>query len=174
MQRGAQVLGLAAIAAAGLVAGCGSSGPSAQSTLGSADQRAEQALVRLARCVRTHGLPGFPGPVVGSDGVPKFPDSAPRVPASTRTACASVANQIPAGYTETRPASNADLQKLIAFAHCMRQRIPAWPDPNALGEFPIDSQIQQGGKKLFVPVAHACARLNPDPSGGIHVVRAQP
>jgi hypothetical protein len=164
---------IAATAVAGFAAGCGA-GSAPPASPSEVNARAEHVLVLLARCIQTHGLPSFPGPVTGDNGVPKFPDSAPRVPSSTRTACVSVANQLPTQYTETQPVSNSDLQKLMAFARCVRRLIPDWPDPNALGEFPINSRIEQGGKRLFVPAAHACARLNPDPSGGIHVVRARP
>ena len=117
-------------------------------------------------------MPSFPDPQIGTDGVPRLPDSAPDVPEGPRTACRSAADRIPADYTETTPVSSSDFQKLLAFARCIRAHgIPEWPDPNALGEFPIDRQIQQGGKRLFAPVADACARLNPEPDGGIHVVR---
>lgn len=165
------VVGAAVFAILVLGFGTKASPPASQ---GSLNDRAEQVLVRLVRCVRAHGLPAFPGPIVGRNGVPQLPDSAPRVPPSIQNACRSVASQLPTQYTETQPVSNSDLQKLIAFAHCMRRQIPDWPDPNALGEFPIDPRIEQGGKQLFVPASHACARLNPDPSGGIHVVRAHP
>lgn len=165
-------VGVTAFAGLELALGTSSSPPSSSST--NPNQRADQIMVRFARCVRAHGLPGFPGPTIGPNGVPQFPDSAPRVPPPAQTACQSIVNELPTQYTSTQPVSNSDLQKLVAFAHCMRRLIPDWPDPNALGEFPIDSRIEQGGKQLFVPAAHTCARLNPDPSGGIHVVRARP
>jgi hypothetical protein len=136
-----------------------------------------QALVvlrQLSRCIRAHGLPSFPDPITRSDGVPILPDSAPRVPPSIQQACRSIEERIPPDYTTTVPVSTSDFQKLLVLARCIRAHgIPDWPDPNALGEFPIDQRIQQAGKRLFVPAAHACARLNPDPSGGIHVVRAR-
>ena len=166
------------IGAAGLLlAGCGGTSHPARagSPSGSTNQQALVALRELARCVRAHGLPNFPDPVVRNDGVPVFPDSAPRVPPATQQACRSVANRIPPDYTETTAVSAGDYQKLLALARCIRaQGIPDWPDPNTLGEFPIDSRIQQGGKRLFVQAIHACARLNPNPSGGVNVVQAHP
>jgi hypothetical protein len=166
---------VAALAAGLAVAGCGGSHHVAPtSSSGSANARATLVLRQLARCVRTHGMPSFPDPVVDSNGHPKYPDSAPRIPSSIQQACNAVAAQMPSSYTATVPVSNADYQKLLRFARCMRSHIADWPDPNALGEFPIDVHIQQGGKRLFVPAAHACARLNPDPSGGIDVIQARP
>jgi hypothetical protein len=103
-----------------------------------------------------------------------FPDSAPDVPQTAQQACRTVIAQIPPNYTATTAVSSSDFQKLLRLARCIRSHgIPDWPDPNALGEFPINTQIQQGGKPLFEPAVHACARLNPNPSGGINVVRAR-
>ncbi len=166
------------LAAAGfLLAACGSASPKAAGPPphGSANRQALVVLQRLAACARTHGIPSFPDPIVGSNGVPVFPDSAPRVPPSTQQACHSILAQIPPDYTSTQPVSTSDFQKLLALARCIRAHgIPDWPDPNRLGEFPIDRHIQLGGKRLFVPALHACARLDPNPSGGIHVVQARP
>ena len=63
--------------------------------------RSTAALRAYARCVRANGLADFPDPQVGSDGVPHFPDSAPRVPVAAQRACQAVARRIPADYTAT-------------------------------------------------------------------------
>jgi hypothetical protein len=173
-------LGFASILTAGgciafLLAGCGSQRVTSGGGNGLVDQRATVVLRSLARCVRAHGLPDFPDPHVGSDGVPRFPDSAPRVPVATQQACRTIAAQIPPQYTSTTAVSPADYERLLRLARCIRAHgIADWPDPNALGEFPIDPRIEHGGKALFVPAVRECARLNPNPNGGIHVVRAQP
>ena len=163
---------LAGTIVAVLVAGCATS-TSNRAAAGSS-QQALQAMRELAHCIRSHGLPGFPDPQVGSGGVPIFPDSAPHVPAGTQHACAGIAQRLPARDTSTQPVSTVDYQKLLRFARCMRAHaIPDWPDPNPLGEFPIDQRILAGGKRLFRGAMLACARLNPIPAGGIHVVRAR-
>jgi hypothetical protein len=163
----------AALIAAGLVLG-GCSGSHGRSTAArSANARATLVLRQLAGCIRGHGLPSFPDPVTGRNGVPAFPDSAPDVPPAAQSACRPVIARMPPNYTSTTAVSTADFQKLLALARCIRARgVPDWPDPNALGEFPIDTRVQQGGKQLFVPAVHACARLNPDPNGGVNVIRA--
>lgn len=162
----------AAGGAALLVGGCASSHRTGVSAGGSVDQRATVALRSFARCVRAHGLPDFPDPQIGSDGVPRFPDSAPRVPTSAQQACRRVAAEIPGQYSSTTAVSSSDYAKLLRLARCIRAHgIPNWPDPNALGEFPIDPTNGQGGKRGF-PALRACARVNPDPNGGIHVIRA--
>ena len=170
---------LAGIALAAAVVALGACGArhvhsTGASSAGTTNERTLTILRRLAGCVRAHGLPSFPDPVIGRNGVPVFPDSAPDVPSAAQHACRTIAARIPANYTSTTPVSAADFQKLLALARCIRSHgIADWPDPNALGEFPIDTRVQQGGKRLFVPALHACARLNPDPNGGIHVVRAR-
>ena len=158
-----------------LVAACGSSGSSSGASAGSLNQRSTVALRDLARCVRAHGMPSFPDPQIGSDGHPSFPDNAPRIPYPIQQTCRAVAAQIPADYTATTPVSTSDFQKLARLARCIRSHgVVDWPDPNPLGEFPIDTRLQQGGKRLFFTALHACARLNPNPNGGVNVVRANP
>ena len=167
----------AGMALAFLVAACGNSGSSSGAGVGagSLNQRSTVALRELALCVRAHGMPSFPDPQIGSDGHPSFPDSAPRIPYAIQQACRTVAAQIPADYTATTPVSTSDFQKLATLARCIRLHgVADWPDPNPLGEFPIDTRLQQGGKRLFFRALHPCARLNPNPNGGIHVVRARP
>jgi len=156
-----------------VVAGCGGgSHVSAGSGAASVDQRAAVALRDYARCVRAHGIPSFPDPQVGTDGVPRYPDSAPRIPAATQHACRRAAAQIPPDYTSTTAVSSSDFEKLVELARCIRAHgIPDWPDPNPLGEFPINARIQQSGKREIGPAVHACARLNPNPAGGVNVVR---
>jgi hypothetical protein len=156
-----------------LLAACGGSHVASGSSSASLDARSTSVLRAYARCVRAHGLEDFPDPQIGSDGVPRFPDSAPRVPVSAQNACRAEAQRIPADYTATTAVSTADFQKLLRFARCVRAHgIPDWPDPNALGEFPITPRIEAAGKRLIGPGVHACARLNPTPGGGVHVVSA--
>src|SRR5262249_39234519 len=169
--RGLLVLALPLLAVGALLAACGG-GPHARS--GSADQRATRAVRGFARRVRAPGLPGLPDPRVGSDGVPRLPDDAPDVPGPAQRACRTLAARIPAQYTETTPVAPTDFRKLARLARCIRTHgLSDWPDPNTLGQFPIGARIQQGGKRLVLPALHACARLNPNPNGGINVVRAQ-
>ena len=157
-----------------LVAACGSSGSSSGASAGSLNQRSTVALRDLARCVRAHGMPSFPDPQIGSDGHPSFPDNAPRIPYPIQQTCRAVAAQIPADYTATTPVSTSDFQKLARLARCIRSHgVVDWPDPNPLGQFPIGKRLQQGGKRLFYRALHACARLNPNPIGGINVVMAR-
>jgi hypothetical protein len=170
-----QLLALAALAVP-LLAGCGGASRAPAPPSSAAGELPALAVLReLARCIRAHGLPDFPDPQLGSDGVSRFPDSAPRVPDATQQACRAIAAQIRPDYTSTSAVSSGDVEKLMALARCVRAHgIPDWPDPNALGQFPIDTHTQQGGKRLLEPALRACARLNPNPNGGVDVVRAHP
>jgi hypothetical protein len=144
-------------AAAVSVSGCGGSVP--RSATLSANQEATAALRAFARCVRTHGMPGFPDPQI-TNGVPSLPDSAPRVSPSAQQACGQIAARIPPQFTSTQPVSGADLQKLLKFANCMRRHgVPDWPDPNALGQFPLDQHLVQSGKRLVLRPGPICELL---------------
>jgi hypothetical protein len=160
----------AGIGAALLLGGCGGGG---DSVTNSATAQANAIVHQLVRCIRTHGVPTFPDPIAGSDGVLRPPTDAPRVPPATVAACQSIADRLPPNYTSTQPVSTVDFQKLIRFARCIRSHgVPDWPDPNALGEFPLNRRLIVGGKRLVIHAVQACARLNPDPSGGINITQA--
>src|SRR5262245_14312912 len=126
----------AALLASGLVlAGCGGSHRANEPTT---SQRALGVLRELARCVRANGVSDFPDPVLGHNGVPAFPDRAPRIPSAAQRACNAIVARMPAGYTSTTPVSAADFHKLLVLARCIRAHgNPNWPDPNPLGEFSI-------------------------------------
>lgn len=166
---------LAGVVLAAAAISLGACGAQHARSAGGTNQHVLTVLRQLASCVRANGMPNFPDPVIGRNGVAVFPDSAPRIPAATDRSCRSIAARIPASYTSTTPVSASDFQKLLALARCIRSHgLHDWPDPNALGEFPIDAGIQQDSKGLIAPAVHACARLDPDPNGGIHVVQARP
>ncbi len=128
-------------------------------------QQAAVAMRAFARCVRSHGQQDFPDPQVVS-GVPSFPDSAPRVLPIAQHACGSIVSSIPSRFTSTQPVSSTDLQTLLKFARCMRtQGLHDWPDPNALGEFPLDQHLRQQGKQVIGNAGRTCERLTPGVTG---------
>lgn len=103
-------------------------------------------------CVRAHGLPGFPGGSIDSHGVVSFPDSAPRIPDSTVTACQA--------------------QELLSFARCMRSHgVADWPDPAPSGTFFLDSRLIAAGKRGNYRQIQVCEQANPGISGHFSVAR---
>jgi hypothetical protein len=119
----------------------------------------------FARCVRSHGQQDFPDPQV-ANGTPSFPDSAPRVLPVAQHACGHLVASIPSQFTSTQPVSATDVQTLLAFARCMRAHgLHDWPDPNALGQFPLDQHLRVQAKQLIVGAGRTCERLTPGVTG---------
>jgi hypothetical protein len=100
-----------------------------------------------AQCMRQHGIPDFPDPVIGQHGdldLPPGPagqqakDQLQAHPDAQRT-CEPILQRLPQFASPTRPAfTQEDLANLLKFAQCLRRNgIPEWPDPKADGTFPI-------------------------------------
>lgn len=100
-----------------------------------------------AQCMREHGVPDFPDPVVDRDGHLQLPEG----PAGDRAkqelnnnpaaqaACEPILSRLPAAARQDSGTVSAqDLENLKKFAQCIRQNgIPEFPDPKADGTFPI-------------------------------------
>jgi len=152
-----------AIAVAALATACGRShSVSTDSPSGSTQDH--ESVLAIIQCFRSHGAPGFPDPVYDpGDGRWHFAISPASVSASTRQACQSL-------FPVTTPSPDlpqAQFQKLVEFATCMRQDgVPTWPDPAPDGFFRLSPDLWSVGKHGAVGRAlHACA-----PNGGINVV----
>src|SRR5215469_2397744 len=134
--------GAAACSAAGSGGphGSGSSdgGSSGGGAPGGGTEQTMSVMRQLAHCIRDHGMPGWPDPVINPlTGAPDWPQNAPHVPAGIQQACRSVANRLPPDVQQSQPPTATSMQALLRFARCMRSHgVPGWPDPNALGEFP--------------------------------------
>lgn len=172
MNRSARLIPVC-IFAAGALAACGSSSHTATvpslgggtHTQQSASPTNLAALRAAVACVRHHGMPGVPDPVVGANGqisVPGYASTADLTPAA-RSACAA---QIQAASTSsTHPIESAsDIQALVRVAACMRGHgMPHWPDPNQRGEFHVKS-ADAGSRAVYNRAIAACWSLAP-PSG---------
>jgi hypothetical protein len=114
----------------------------------------------LAVCFRAHGLPDFPDPVVGADGVAHFPNSAPLTPVSAQRACSRIADRLPGAARTERAVSSAQFHRLLSLARCIRSRgVPDYPDPNNLGQFSLDANVRGPEKLALVRALRACASL---------------
>jgi hypothetical protein len=109
-----------------LIAACGSSG--GQSS-GAATGSAEIPALKLADCMRSHGVPNFPDPSSGGGGVNLTSGVNPQSPAfkSARRACAKL---VPGGKPGGSSATESQFLAALSFAKCMRTHgFPAFPDP---------------------------------------------
>ena len=124
-----------------------------------------------AQCMRQHGIPDFPDPVVDQHGQIQLPDTAAGNNAKqemgshpeAQQACEPILERIPPNQRGTSRGpgqfSQEDLANLLKFAQCMRRSgIPEWPDPKADGSFPLSgTPLETEGKSARIMTARqAC------------------
>jgi hypothetical protein len=142
--------------------GCSPSGCSSPAASASLEAKA----VRFSGCVRSHGVPDFPDPTIGLNGLPSWNDSwssnakaqAQALPAAQR-ACKTDLPSLGPQTSAEKATANAEALK---YAACMRSNgVPNFPDPNGQGLI----QINNGTGSLdpsspqFQTAATACKRL---------------
>jgi hypothetical protein len=147
-----------------LAAGCGGgSGGPTTSTNASTPRAAERAAFRYSACMRQHGVPNFPDPIVrtspghesiglkvtpATTGSPSFK--------SARNACRGI-------MPEPSPAQIAqqqrhELEGKLAFARCMRRHgLNGFPDPSTSGEF-TPAMVRAAGIDIRSPAVLAAAK----------------
>jgi hypothetical protein len=142
-----------------LSAGCGSSdnpgSPTATGSTGADDPKA--AAVQFAECMRKNGSPNFPDPIRDENGDWSFPPSVGKPVAPP--ACESAFQKMrTVNQRHAEASSNADPQKLRAFAKCMRQQgLADWPDPTPEGAFPLPGRYAPpDGESLIAAPLRAC------------------
>ena len=150
-----------AIAAAGLIAGCGSGSPS-----GSADfnhhgpKNPVAAALAFAHCIQQHGVPNFPDPVVHSTAGGGSISQA--VPGGVGTSPAFNGAMKACRYLAPGPGSSSHEGPgklvLLAFAQCLRSRgISGFPDPNAQGQL-SRQMIAAAGVDIHSPALFTAAK----------------
>ncbi len=153
--------------------GCGS-GPAGSAGASPTAMSNDQILAigrEAAQCMRQHGIPDFPDPVVDQHGQVQLPDNAAGEHAKqemnnnpdAQRACEPILDRLPpnARGASRGPGqfSQEDLANLLKFAQCLRQNgIPEWPDPKADGSFPIvGTPLETEGKSARLRAAtQAC------------------
>lgn len=99
-----------------------------------------QVYHQFAQCVREHGDPDFPDPVVDASGRITLPGGAQKPGQEVMKACVSILDRLPA-----RPAGSADHPDpamMRQFARCMREHgVDDWPDPDANGRFTLPESL---------------------------------
>lgn len=158
---------LAAVVAATfslLVAGCGSGGSAGVAGVGSATSAATTGALAFARCMRSHGLPGWPDPtssgVFDKSVLRQLGYSASQVRAVEDGPCNHLLRGSPPGPTITLT-DRADYLEAVA---CMRTHgFSGFPDPtfqNGGVQTDIPSSINQDSSQ-FRSTAAICTKLIP-------------
>ena len=152
---------LAAIAGGSALAACASGAGAGTGTGTTNNQAAYSTALKLANCMRGHGVPDFPDPgAAGGPQVAVVPSSklnpqSPAFEAATK-ACRKFGQAVGG---PPHPLSAAQRRKLIAFSRCMRTHgVPSFPDPTfpASGGALIDTPKQAN----FNPAAPAIRRAS--------------
>jgi hypothetical protein len=171
-----------------LMAGCGGGGSprvasvasSTSSAAGSSAAAAsrDHALLLAGRCLRQHGIPNFPDPIIASSGPAKGQTILDKrgflaVPKSVASqailACRTALEQAGIHSSSHPGASPQEIQNLLAFARCMRNHgVSNFPDPNSQGEFDFTgtginqaspSQAQLATARTCLPTAHGAVHM---------------
>jgi len=157
---------LAALAALALIgAGCGSTAP-AHTATATRTATDPDTLVKLAECIRAHGVPHFPDPDAKGDfafGI----DVSPAVWQHATQACKDLTP--PGTFSGKRsPKQQSDA---LRFAECVRRNgVKDFPDP-ANGDPIIDttkipSSRQPGGMTILNAATHKCRGILKLAAGG--------
>jgi hypothetical protein len=135
MPRNTPFAGIVAAAALTLLAGC-ALGPIGRPAAAATPTPNPAVVYRqFAQCIRTHGLPDFPDPVLDAQGQPQLPPGVDKPPDAIMQACSSVLNQLPAS-SRGSGAQQPNPAEMRRFAQCLRAHgIEDWPDPNPDGSF---------------------------------------
>ena len=160
---------ISAAALALLVAGCGgSSAPKTSASRKPPIHDLAASADKFAACMRTHGVPGFPDPVVSSSGnhssIKIGPGGVnPNTPAfsSATHACRTLLPEI-GGITQLSIQQlHARLDDLVSFSQCMRRDgVHNFPDPTRQAQL-TTAMVQAAGVDLAAHsvqlAAFACA-----------------
>ncbi|MGH9105430.1 MAG: hypothetical protein ACRDZX_06250 [Acidimicrobiales bacterium] len=142
-------------------------GPAATSLAG-----LQSAALAFARCMRSHGEPGYPDPsaqggssVARAQAIGRLDPNSPQFQAAQK-ACS---NLLPAGPPASPAEQSAVQARAVKFARCMRSHgVPSFPDPGTGPHGGYFVQAESGplspGNPQFVRAREACRKA----TGGIY------
>lgn len=146
-------VGIAVVVAVGLAA-CGSSGHSTSTTAPGRQTQAQiQAAFRFARCMRSHGVSGFPDPTTSAFKFALTPSSGNARSPSFHSAVIACRHLLPDGGppNETPARRQAQIAAGLAFARCLRTHgFPNFPDPTSSGQL-TPGMVTQAGINIHQP-----------------------
>jgi hypothetical protein len=154
-----------------IVAGCGSStapeaATSASTAAATRTASAQDKLVKLAECIRAHGVPHFPDP----DAKGEFQFGIDVSPAVWRKATDACKELTPPG-TFSGKRSPKQQSDALRFAECVREHgVKDFPDPvngdPLIDTTKIPSSNRPGGMTILNAATHACGGVLKRAAGG--------
>jgi hypothetical protein len=165
------------------LAACASGGSGDGSAGTGAGLREQAAPVwrEAAQCIRDHGYPDFPDPVVADDGTVQLSDEVDRTLNAQHqdavTACEPILGRLPAAVLERARGGDGGgpspelIEERKRFARCMREHGERdWPDPDADGGFTLPTTPGFGKGPDSSAALTECRKLLRDPNGdlGVH------
>jgi hypothetical protein len=144
-----------AIAAAVLIAACGSNSSGPSTSAGPPTQAQVQGdMVRFADCMRSHGVPNFPDPTTSPRDFKQAFNSKSPAFLSGATTCQHLLPRGGEGPSGQTPAQRRrQLAAGLAFARCIRSRgFPGFPDPTSDGQL-THQMLANAGIDIHQPAA---------------------
>jgi hypothetical protein len=155
------VAGMALIAAVA----CGGSA-SAQSSTNASSQRARAVAAwhTFVVCLRQHGYPNVPDPIIDNRGNASIPPNTNPADVPAKSQIPAPCQQAAANLPQTKSGNNGptaeDRRLGRQLAQCMRQHgVPDWPDPNPDGSWSLPSRLQ--GKAPWIGAMQHCRQYLP-------------
>jgi hypothetical protein len=170
-----------AVAASSLLAaGCSGGSPSVASVVSSttAATPTQNGLVAFSQCMRSHGLPNFPGPD-SSGQIPKLQvvDAAKSNPNkfnAAQMACKRLLPNGSLGQQETAQQKRTRLADELSFARCMRSRgVTRFPDPTAQAGLSVEMVQAQGIDVHSPAVLRAVQKCLPASHGALTAAKVR-
>ena len=158
----AAALSVIAIAACGGGGGNTTTNGNSAASGGGAQQSGAHVAYEYAACMRSHGLPNFPDPIIhesagsGSVGI-RVTAAESRSPSfkSAEKACSGI---LPQGNSSSSNRQGPSVQEFVAFAQCLRTHgYSRFPDPNSQGQL-APQAITGAGINVNAPGFLATAR----------------
>lgn len=156
------------ITAAAVITACGSSSPNTQNTAGvAATTPTLSGAFAYARCMRTHGVTGFPDPTgAGANKravIAAFQHVGNSLAQTAQTACMHLNGGSPGTGNNGGASSQARMSAMLAFARCIRRHgLNNFPDPTAGGDL-THQMLASAGIDLHQPAvvndADACVSV---------------
>jgi hypothetical protein len=151
--------GAAATAAAMVIAGCGSNSSSSSTAGGQPTQaqiqQTQQAAVRFADCMRSHGVSNFPDPSIDPRAFKESLDPTTAHSPAFQPALSACQHLLPRGgqQNQSPPPGQAQIAAELAFARCLRGHgFPSFPDPSSTGEL-THEMLANAGINIHQPAA---------------------